>query len=121
MAREAVENLIGSPERTEFGAPEYLSRGIAILYDADGRVSALLAGQSSSPGPLSVAFTGSVAGISMGATQTLVFDKLGEPDAVKKLGSVTWLGYRKPGLTLTLSEGFVHHISVARPCRDTAT
>ena len=110
MPRRQVETLVGKPERTELGGSEYLSQGFALIYDKSDRLAAVFGGESSTPGRLSEAFSGSVAGVAMGASRSDIEILFGKPDEVRSEAGVTFLKYAQIGLVFSLTEGRVHHL-----------
>jgi hypothetical protein len=120
MAQEEVEGLVGRPERTDFGAPEYPSRGFAVIYDKNSKVAALLAGQSCSPGVIADAFRGSLGGVSVGMTRSEVEALLGVPESVESIGAESLLRFKSLSMTVSISEDRVHRISLTRAQRPAA-
>lgn len=115
MSRAEIHALVGEPDRTELGGAEYLAGGFAVLYSRKtDLVNGFLAGQSSTPGPLSEAFKGTIAGVEMGSTRADVERELGAPSEVRTEGAAEILDFAQKGITFQLAAGRVHHVTVTR-------
>lgn len=111
MSRSEVEGLIGPPERRMGDAWEYLSCGFALSFTTEGRLAALLGGGHPE---INDRFTvRSAEGLGIGSTREELVEVFGEPSEVSSEGQM--LHYSAQGMTWTLTEDRVTHVTIRRP------
>ena len=115
MTVEEVIAQLGKPDRQAGGGLEYLRHGFAVSPGRDGKVRAVLCGDSSGiNGPLVKAFAGRTKeGIGMGSSRGEVVSVYGEPPEKEKPSEGREvLKYGSLGLTFSLQNDRAHHIIV---------
>lgn len=121
--QDAVRDAFGEPDRKSGpSAWEYLSHGLAVVFEREGRVRAVLAGDGCLRGdppavsPLVDAFKGKTAkGVGMRSPRADVEAEFGAPDREQKREDFVILSYGELGLSFTFFKDELIYITMKPP------
>lgn len=112
MSRDETEKILGKPQRTMGGAFEYLNQGMAVLFDKNSQVVALMFGDMNKPdSPLvKKCHYRTDKGIGMGSSLDDIRKAYGEPASVQNMGNLKRVKYPSLGVTFSLQDGKIIHM-----------